>query len=279
QCHLQLGVTRTPGPHRHRGPAGTPPNDTDVHGLGIHRKNGPAMKLSSWLPDPQAGRKTKTINARRPGMHMRSHPSGLCVAREDSVGPKVQPDRTEMGEQHYHQVVREFCVLVFHCLEYSIHERYIHTLFFLFGYCQRWAAKGPHSPPQLEECGCRHGGNRASIQEEPAVQTVYSYQQINCLDSVIRYLDSCTSPVTMKRKCESTSLTLSSNSEEDDQQKDHVSCRASGGMHLPPLLTRYQSGVASSLSGSPSLVVLLPSDSVKSQCLWYVCSLCQNRPC
>jgi hypothetical protein len=31
--------------------------------------------------------------------------------------------------------------------------------------------------------------NRASIQELPAVndQTVYSYQQINCLDSVIRY--------------------------------------------------------------------------------------------
>ena len=47
-----------------------------------------------------------------------------------------------------------------------------------------------------------------------------------------RYLDSCTSPVTMKRKCESTSLTLSSNSEEDDQQKDHASCRASGGTHL-----------------------------------------------
>ncbi|CAL8319654.1 unnamed protein product [Arctogadus glacialis] len=88
--------------------------------------------------------------------------------------------------------------------------------------------KDPTAPLSWRNAGAVMEGNRASIQEEPAVQTVYSYQQINCLDSVIRYLDSCTSPVTMKRKCESTSLTLSSNSEEDDQQKDHVSCRASG---------------------------------------------------
>ncbi|CAL8366805.1 unnamed protein product [Boreogadus saida] len=93
--------------------------------------------------------------------------------------------------------------------------------------------KDPTAPLSWRNAGAVMEGNRASIQEEAAVndQTVYSYQQINCLDSVIRYLDSCTSPpVTMKRKCESTSLTLSSNSEDDDQQKDHVSCcRASPG--------------------------------------------------
>ncbi|XP_059914297.1 period circadian protein homolog 2 isoform X2 [Gadus macrocephalus] len=90
--------------------------------------------------------------------------------------------------------------------------------------------KDSTAPLSWRDAGAVMEVNRASIQEVPAVndQTVYSYQQINCLDSVIRYLDSCTSPVTMKRKCESTSLTLSSNSEEDDQQKDHVSCRASG---------------------------------------------------
>uniref|UniRef100_A0A8C5AM97 Period circadian protein homolog 2 n=1 Tax=Gadus morhua TaxID=8049 RepID=A0A8C5AM97_GADMO len=49
-----------------------------------------------------------------------------------------------------------------------------------------------------------------------------------------RYLDSCTSPVTMKRKCESTSLTLSSNSEEDDQQKDHPVHRPLGDADKKP---------------------------------------------
>ncbi|XP_055752626.1 period circadian protein homolog 2-like [Salvelinus fontinalis] len=38
-------------------------------------------------------------------------------------------------------------------------------------------------------------------------QTVYSYQQISCLDSVIRYLESCITPVTVKRKCQFSSYT------------------------------------------------------------------------
>ncbi|XP_038829629.1 period circadian protein homolog 2-like, partial [Salvelinus namaycush] len=38
-------------------------------------------------------------------------------------------------------------------------------------------------------------------------QTVYSYQQISCLDSVIRYLESCITPVTVKRKYQFSSYT------------------------------------------------------------------------
>ncbi|XP_054888993.1 period circadian protein homolog 2 isoform X2 [Poeciliopsis prolifica] len=49
-------------------------------------------------------------------------------------------------------------------------------------------------------------------------QTVYSYQQISCLDSVIRYLESYNVPVIMKRKCQSSS----SNSDEDKQKKSHA---------------------------------------------------------
>ncbi|MBN3307703.1 PER3 protein, partial [Amia calva] len=41
-----------------------------------------------------------------------------------------------------------------------------------------------------------------------------SYQQINCVDSIIRYLESCSVPA-LKRKCESLSNTTSSSSEED----------------------------------------------------------------
>ncbi|XP_036379327.1 period circadian protein homolog 1-like [Megalops cyprinoides] len=47
----------------------------------------------------------------------------------------------------------------------------------------------------------------------------YSYQQINCLDSIIRYLESCNVPNTVKRKCGSSSCTTSSTSD-DDKQKE-----------------------------------------------------------
>uniref|UniRef100_A0A665TFX0 Period circadian protein homolog 2 n=1 Tax=Echeneis naucrates TaxID=173247 RepID=A0A665TFX0_ECHNA len=62
--------------------------------------------------------------------------------------------------------------------------------------------------------------SRASFQEEMAFndQTVYSYQQMSCLDSVIRYLESYNIPITMKRKCHSSSNTTSSNSDEDKQK-------------------------------------------------------------
>ncbi|KAI3375757.1 hypothetical protein L3Q82_004055 [Scortum barcoo] len=55
------------------------------------------------------------------------------------------------------------------------------------------------------------------VQKEPA--TGYSYQQINCLDSIIRYLDSCNIPNTIKRKCGSSSCTASSTSDDDKQQE------------------------------------------------------------
>ncbi|XP_063305760.1 period circadian protein homolog 1 isoform X2 [Pelobates fuscus] len=44
--------------------------------------------------------------------------------------------------------------------------------------------------------------------------TNYSYQQINCLDSIIRYLESCNLPGTVKRKCGSSSYTSSTSEEE-----------------------------------------------------------------
>uniref|UniRef100_A0A7N8Y0A8 Period circadian clock 1b n=1 Tax=Mastacembelus armatus TaxID=205130 RepID=A0A7N8Y0A8_9TELE len=55
------------------------------------------------------------------------------------------------------------------------------------------------------------------VQKEPS--TGYSYQQINCLDSIIRYLESCNIPNTVKRKCGSSSCTASSTSDDDKQQE------------------------------------------------------------
>ncbi|XP_052418309.1 period circadian protein homolog 1 isoform X2 [Carassius gibelio] len=51
------------------------------------------------------------------------------------------------------------------------------------------------------------------VQKEPP--TTYSYQQINSLDSIVRYLESCNIPNTVKRKCGSSSCTASSTSDDD----------------------------------------------------------------
>ncbi|XP_040000610.1 period circadian protein homolog 2 isoform X2 [Xiphias gladius] len=81
----------------------------------------------------------------------------------------------------------------------------------------------------------------ASFQEELTFndQSVYSYQQISCLDSVIRYLESCNVPLTMKRKCQSSSNTTSSNSDEDKQ-------KGSNNMQVSeePALLNDQSGLS-----------------------------------
>ncbi|KAL7374430.1 hypothetical protein ABVT39_000406 [Epinephelus coioides] len=71
------------------------------------------------------------------------------------------------------------------------------------------------------------------VPKEPP--TGYSYQQINCLDSIIRYLDSCNIPNTVKRKC--GSYTASSTSDDDKQQE--ASNNQGGSVNLvsepPPL--------------------------------------------
>ncbi|XP_066508082.1 period circadian protein homolog 2-like [Hoplias malabaricus] len=78
---------------------------------------------------------------------------------------------------------------------------------------------------------------QTSVQEELPFkdQTVYSYQQISCLDSVIRYLESCNVPITVKRKCQSSSNTTSSNSDEDKQKAAENSMQvAEDSGHLKP---------------------------------------------
>ncbi|XP_068014210.1 period circadian protein homolog 3 isoform X3 [Melanerpes formicivorus] len=52
--------------------------------------------------------------------------------------------------------------------------------------------------------------------ESKTTPHVPSYQQINCVDSIIRYLESCSIPA-LKRKCKSSANTSSSSSEDDKQ--------------------------------------------------------------
>ncbi|XP_063742629.1 period circadian protein homolog 2 isoform X2 [Eleginops maclovinus] len=76
------------------------------------------------------------------------------------------------------------------------------------------------TPLYWKDTGVTMEENRSSSNEETVLkdQTLYSYQQISCLDSVVRYLESCNVPISMKRKCQSSSNTTSSNSDEDKQK-------------------------------------------------------------
>ncbi|KFW04455.1 Period circadian protein 3, partial [Fulmarus glacialis] len=56
----------------------------------------------------------------------------------------------------------------------------------------------------------------ASYDDSKKTPRVPSYQQINCVDSIIRYLESCSIPA-LKRKCKSSANTSSSSSEDDKQ--------------------------------------------------------------
>ncbi|KAA0718645.1 Period circadian protein -like protein 2 [Triplophysa tibetana] len=118
---------------------------------------------------------------------------------------------------------------------------------------------------------------QAAVQEELAFkdQTVYSYQQISCLDSVIRYLESCNMPITVKRKCQSSSNTTSSDEDKHRAAENTIQMSEESG-HLkdrPGLSSLHVSKKAPG-SGvvSPSLAPLpLPSKpeslvSITSQC-------------
>uniref|UniRef100_A0AAX7TGV2 Period circadian protein homolog 2 n=1 Tax=Astatotilapia calliptera TaxID=8154 RepID=A0AAX7TGV2_ASTCA len=90
-------------------------------------------------------------------------------------------------------------------------------------------------------------------------QTVCSYQQISCLDSVIRYLESCNIPITVKRKYQFSSNTTSSNSDDDKK-----------GLSNMKALKKPPSGAAA-VVGGPLAPLTLPSKaesvvSITSQC-------------
>uniref|UniRef100_A0A674JB55 Period circadian regulator 1 n=1 Tax=Terrapene triunguis TaxID=2587831 RepID=A0A674JB55_9SAUR len=69
-------------------------------------------------------------------------------------------------------------------------------------------------------CEAQRGAGQVGTSEESGQKesSSYSYQQINCLDGIIRYLESCNIPSRVKRKCGSSSYTGSSNSDDDKQR-------------------------------------------------------------
>ncbi|XP_073674041.1 period circadian protein homolog 2-like [Garra rufa] len=106
--------------------------------------------------------------------------------------------------------------------------------------------------------------------------TIYSYQQISCLDSVIRYLESCNVPNIVKRKYQFSSNTTSSNSDEDKktsdaslQQTDDSLCvEAPSSMSIKTNEKPPPGPAAGRVVGGSLSPLDLPSkaDSVVSQC-------------
>ncbi|XP_064893810.1 period circadian protein homolog 3 isoform X3 [Columba livia] len=110
---------------------------------------------------------------------------------------------------------------------------------------------------------------------------VPSYQQINCVDTIIRYLESCSIPA-LKRKCKSSANTSSSSSEDDKQVQQsqqevealedatvlsavHSRAGESAGREMPK--GRAAAGVAAAPLADLGLSTQAPSVvSVTSQC-------------
>ncbi|KFW67798.1 Period circadian protein 2, partial [Pygoscelis adeliae] len=108
-------------------------------------------------------------------------------------------------------------------------------------------------------------------------QPVYSYQQISCLDSVIRYLESCNVPGTAKRKCEPSSSVASLNSGVHEQKPadnamqplgDPAVLKASGKSNGPPVVGAHLTSLA--LPGKPESVVSLTSQCSYSSTIVHV---------
>uniref|UniRef100_A0A8U8B1T7 Period circadian protein homolog 2 n=1 Tax=Geospiza parvula TaxID=87175 RepID=A0A8U8B1T7_GEOPR len=116
-------------------------------------------------------------------------------------------------------------------------------------------------------------------------QPVYSYQQISCLDSVIRYLESCNVPGTAKRKCEpSTSVASLSSGVHEPKAADNsiqplgaatlflltdpAVLKASGKSSGPPVVGAHLTSLA--LPGKPESVVSLTSQCSYSSTIVHV---------
>ncbi|XP_045149295.1 period circadian protein homolog 1 isoform X2 [Echinops telfairi] len=96
-----------------------------------------------------------------------------------------------------------------------------------------------------------------------------SYQQMNCLDSILRYLESCNIPSTTKRKCASSSSCTSSASDDDKQRTGPTPVGAKKG---PSAAAAVLSGEgATPVAGGPLSPLALANKadsvvSVTSQC-------------
>ncbi|XP_061588287.1 period circadian protein homolog 2 isoform X2 [Cololabis saira] len=151
---------------------------------------------------------------------------GLTCSTEslnNSNGSKTQPEEVEVTNNNRHRTFHEICKGVH---RQKSQEQQKADLCHKQNKSKEPTRKSTavvrpkDSAPPVNWKDASMEESRASFQEELPLndQTVHSYQQISCLDSVIRYLDGCNVPMRMKRKCHSSSNTTSSNSDEEKQK-------------------------------------------------------------
>uniref|UniRef100_A0A8D3E1N9 Period circadian protein homolog 2 n=1 Tax=Scophthalmus maximus TaxID=52904 RepID=A0A8D3E1N9_SCOMX len=95
--------------------------------------------------------------------------------------------------------------------------------------------KDSAAPLNCKEAWSSIEESQSTFQEELNVndQIVHSYQQISCLDSVMRYLEGCNVPITMKRKCQSSSNTTSTLDDQDKKSSDAATAVVGTSLPLP----------------------------------------------
>uniref|UniRef100_A0A8C4DAK2 Period circadian protein homolog 2 n=1 Tax=Dicentrarchus labrax TaxID=13489 RepID=A0A8C4DAK2_DICLA len=128
------------------------------------------------------------------------------------------------------------------------------------------------APINSRESGATMEESRSFFQEDMALndQTAYSYQQISCLDSVVRYLETCNVPINMKRKCQSSSNTTSSNSDDDKQKASNPLLKDQSDLSALDVRDKKSSDAATAVVGT-SLPLPVPNKpesvvSITSQC-------------
>uniref|UniRef100_A0A8D0GD46 Period circadian protein homolog 2 n=1 Tax=Sphenodon punctatus TaxID=8508 RepID=A0A8D0GD46_SPHPU len=105
-------------------------------------------------------------------------------------------------------------------------------------------------------------------------QPMYSYQQINCLDSVIRYLESCNVPGTVKRKCEPSPNAASLDSDVHRQKTTDNTIKSSGVVEMAdksngsPVVGACLTSLA--LPGKPESVISFTSQCTYSSTIVHV---------
>lgn len=151
------------------------------------------------------------------------------------------------------------------------------SFFFLFGTATdifRAKTLPCHSPdPEMEAASVPVQAPLVLAPEETERKEASScsYQQINCLDSILRYLESCNIPGTTKRKCaSSSSCTTSSASDDDKQRTGPVSVGTKKGKDLVQFLLLLPCPgplalcLYCSVFGTPTLLCLVPFSASRS---------------
>uniref|UniRef100_A0AAY4EXX4 Period circadian protein homolog 2 n=1 Tax=Denticeps clupeoides TaxID=299321 RepID=A0AAY4EXX4_9TELE len=233
------------------------PNDRSIM-LGIHRKilqyagqpfdhssirfcarNGEYITIdTSWSSFVNPWSRKVSFVIGRHKVRMGPVNEDVFLAPATVEGKTMDTDIQELTEQIHrlllqvcietlHMVITEILLRIFSCPINTVKQPTVckwSTFFFFFlATVQKTSAVRPKettAPASWRESVGPE--ERTLVQEDLAYkeQTVYSYQQISCLDSVIRYLESCNVPITVKRKCQSSSNTTSSNSDEDKQKAE-----------------------------------------------------------